>query len=216
MAKFILQLVAIASLAMSVQVQADGISSAEKVYADVNKSIMMIFNIKNHDYNKPVGYGSSVAITKNILATNCHVALKTDESVVKINKQFKSTTLIYKNELQDLCLLKISEKTLSPVRLRNASTVRIGEEVFTIGSPKGFERTISRGIISNKIKYQTTAILQTDASISPGSSGGGLFDTHSRLIGITFSKNEGEGAEGLGFALPTELISAIIHHLQTV
>jgi S1-C subfamily serine protease len=88
--------------------------------------------------------------------------------------------------------------------------VHIGEEVFTIGSPKGYEKSISRGIISNKIKFKDTSILQTDASISPGSSGGGLFDTKSHLIGITFLKNEAAGSEGIGFAIPAELIKGLV------
>jgi serine protease Do len=175
----------------------------------------MIFDIKNHNYKNPVEYGSAVAIAKDILATNCHVALKGDEQLIKINTKLVPSTLLYMDERQDLCLLKISEKILIPVKFRSANSVRIGEEVFTIGSPKGYERTISRGIISNKIKYKMTSILQTDAAISPGSSGGGLFDTKSHLVGITFLKNKGEGVEGIGFALPTELIVSIVNQLET-
>ncbi len=193
---------------------ADGISSAEKVYKDVSNSIFMILDIRNHDYNHPVDFGSAVAVTQDLLATNCHIALKGEEQLVKMDSTLLPTTLLYKDENQDLCLLKINKKILKPVTLRSANTVRIGEEVFTIGSPKGYERTISRGIISNKIKYKTTAILQTDAAISPGSSGGGLFDTESHLIGLTFSKNLGRGSEGIGFALPAELITSVVSELE--
>lgn len=199
---------------LSGTLHADGISAAEKVYRDVNNSIFMVFDIKNNDYQHPVNFGSSVAVAKNILATNCHVALGGDIRVVKINQKLEPATLLYKNENDDICLLKIAAHSLHPVALRAAKTVRIGEEVFTIGSPKGYEKTISRGIISNKIKFKDTAILQTDAAISPGSSGGGLFDTTSHLIGITFSKNEARGAEGIGFAVPTELISVILRKYQ--
>ncbi len=202
-------------LLLAGQLHADGISSAEQVYKEVNASIFMIFDVKNHNYKNPIEYGSAVAVTKDILATNCHVALQGDEHVIKINDKLVPTTLLYANEAQDMCLLRISKKILKPVTLRGANSVRIGEEVFTIGSPKGYERTISRGIISNKIKYNKTSILQTDAAISQCSSGGGLFDTKSHLIGITFLKNEGAGAEGIGFALPTELIVSIVDELKT-
>jgi serine protease Do len=67
-------------------------------------------------------------------------------------------------------------------------------------------KNISKGIISNKYEKNGIAILQTTAAISPGSSGGGLFDKNRNLIGITFLKDEEKGAEGLGFAIPTELI----------
>ena len=215
MFKKLLLFMTLVSLSCTESLYADGISAAEKVYQDVNTSIFMIFDIKNHDYKNPVEYGSAVAIAKDILATNCHVALKGDEQLIKIDTKLMPTTLLYMDELQDLCLLKISEKILRPVKLRSANSVRIGEEVFTIGSPKGYERTISRGIISNKIKYKMTSILQTDAAISPGSSGGGLFDTHSHLIGITFLKNEGAGVEGIGFALPTELIATVVNKINS-
>jgi serine protease Do len=193
---------------------ADGISAAEKVYKDVSESIFMVLDIHNNDFEHPVNFGSAVAVAKNILATNCHVTKHGNLRVVKVNQRLEPATLIYENVDDDMCFLKIASNSLHPVNLRAATTVRIGEEVFTIGSPKGYEKTIARGIISNKIKFKDTSILQTDAAISPGSSGGGLFDTKSHLIGITFSKNQGEGAEGLGFALPTEMIAAVLKKLM--
>jgi serine protease Do len=195
---------------------ADGISSAEKVYQDVNNSIFMIFETNKSDPKKVVAYGSGVAVSTNIIATNCHIALKADTSFVKIQKTFQPATLIYKDEADDICLLKIPENTLTAVSFRSANSVRIGEEVYTIGSPRGYEKSISRGIISNKIKFKNTSILQTDASLSPGSSGGGLFDTKSHLIGMTFLKNESTGAEGIGFAVPAEIIKALVAKAKTL
>jgi serine protease Do len=199
------------SINFSHSVFADGISSAEKVYKDVNKSIFMVFDVNRSDIKKPIAFGSAVAVAKNILATNCHVALQGEIRLIKLKSQsYQEATLIYKDVPDDICLLKIPEKTLIAVSFRAANNVRIGEEVFTIGSPRGYEKTISRGIISNKIKYKESSILQTDASISPGSSGGGLFDTKSHLIGITFLKNEAAGSEGIGFAIPSDIINSLV------
>jgi serine protease Do len=189
---------------------ADGISSAEKVYQNVSNSIFMVFETNKIDPKKVVVYGSGVAVSKNIIATNCHIALKADNSFVKFKKTYLPATLIYKDEADDICLLKVAKNTLIPVSFRSANSVKIGEEVYSIGSPRGYEKSISRGIISNKIKFKDTAILQTDASLSPGSSGGGLFDTQSHLIGMTFLKNESTGAEGIGFAVPAEIIKALV------
>jgi serine protease Do len=217
MATFIKPISLIALLfAMISPIHADGISAAEKVYQNVNNSIFMIFETNKSDPNKVVSYGSGVAVSKNIIATNCHVALKADTSFVKIQKKFQPATLIYKDEADDICLLKIPENTLIAVSFRSANSVKIGEEVYTIGSPRGYEKSISRGIISNKIKFKNTAILQTDASISPGSSGGGLFDTKSHLIGMTFLKNESTGAEGIGFAVPAEIIKDLVIKAKTI
>jgi serine protease Do len=199
---------------LSTFAQADGISSAEKVYAEVNNAIFMVFDVKDNNVSKPIDYGSAVAVAKDVVATNCHVALQGDARLIKRGDKLLPATLIYKDELNDICLLQIADKTLKPVSFRAASTVRIGEEVFTIGSPRGYEKSIARGIISNKIKFKDSFILQTDAATSPGSSGGGLFDTDSRLIGITFAKNEAMGSEGIGFAIPAEMIAAVVKKLN--
>jgi serine protease Do len=198
------------------QLLADEIPPAEKVYSDVNHSVFIIFDIKNNDFKHPVNYGSSIAVASDVVATNCHVALDGDERLIKIHDRFEKGTLIYKNEPDDLCLLRVAENDLKAVKFRPATSVKIGEQVFTIGSPKGYENSISEGIISNKIKYKNTSILQTDAAISPGSSGGGLFDTKSHLIGITFSKNEGAATEGIGFALPAEIVAAVVKKMNLI
>ena len=76
----------------------------------------------------------------------------------------------------------------------SSSELEVGQQVFAIGSPRGLEHTLTRGIISalRETKTKTSRLIQTDAAISPGSSGGGLFDQEARLIGITTF-----GAEGL-------------------
>jgi serine protease Do len=211
MRKIISSIVFLTSLACSISSGfADAISAAERVYQDVNNSIFMVFEFNKSDLNKVIAYGSGVAVAKNIIATNCHVALKAEARYVKIHNRLEEAALIYQNVPDDICLLKIRNNNLTPVSIRSANSVHIGEEVYTIGSPKGYEKSISRGIISNKIKYKKSSILQTDASISPGSSGGGLFDTQSHLIGITFLKNESVGSEGIGFAIPAEMIKASV------
>ena len=76
----------IALLVTPLPLFADGVSAAEQVYQDVNKSVFMIFDIKDHNYKAPVEFGSGIAITRDIIATNCHVALKGDDHLVKIEK----------------------------------------------------------------------------------------------------------------------------------
>ncbi|MDR3478504.1 MAG: serine protease [Gammaproteobacteria bacterium] len=195
--------------AISLPLYADGISSAEKVYADVNQSIFTILDVKNSDKTKAVAYGSAVAVKSNLLATNCHV-LKGDQQLVKIGKNVFPSRLVSKDEASDICLIAVEGKKFKPVKFRSSKSVRIGEEVYTIGSPKGYEKSISRGIISNEITYRNGKVLQTDAAISPGSSGGGLFDTKGNLIGLTFLKDEGVATEGIGFAVPTEVITVLL------
>jgi len=190
------------------------VSSAQTVYKQVSKSIFTIFGIAPEGKDKGVALGSAVAIDKNILATNCHVAMAGTYLVVYINDIRKRGELYYYDQRNDLCLVKVPGTIFSPVNIRQSNTVSIGEEVFAVGNPEGFEKTISRGIISNEIKFKNTVILQTDAAISPGSSGGGLFDEDGNLIGITFLKDVEKDATNIGFAIPTELITEAMQQEQ--
>lgn len=176
--------------------------TAQQVYQKVKGSIYTLYSLDFHT-KRVKARGSAVAIGKTILATNCHVALSGDYLVLKLHnqKKHKVARLFYKNEKQDLCLIEIPGANFTPVKIRPSATVKIGEEVYAIGNPKGTEKSLSKGIISNKHKVKGGVWLQTDAAIYFGSSGGGLFDTEGRLIGIT-TKMGGN----FGFAIPTEWI----------
>jgi S1-C subfamily serine protease len=101
-----------------------------------------------------------------------------------------------------------SGPTLSPVRIALSSTVATGERVYAIGAPEGLELTFSEGVVSSLRETEGVHIIQTSAPISPGSSGGGLFDAQGNLIGITtFQLKEGQS---LNFALPGEWVSALL------
>ena len=145
-------------------------------------------------------------MTENILATNCHVA-PLGEFLVKVDGGFKKGFLSFQDKRHDLCLLKINDIKLRPVEMRDSSSVNIGEDAFAIGSPNGLEKSISRGIISNKYKFRHGSVLQTDATISVGSSGGGLFDDQGKLIGIT---RAGHRYKDIAFTIPTEWIEVVL------
>lgn len=182
--------------------------NAEQVYAKVKDSIYTLYGV-NFKTKKAVARGSAVAVTKAILATNCHVAMMGNFLVVKIDDSNRVGRLLYKDEKQDLCLVEVPGVTFQPVAIRDSSQVKIGEVVFAVGNPQGTEKTLSQGIISNRHNVDGGVWLQTDATISFGSSGGGLFDAQGELIGIT-SKMGGN----FGFATPTEWILSVLHPEQ--
>ena len=129
--------------------------------------------------------------------------------------------LTAQNETRDLCVLFVDELSIppaaKPVPLGVARNVSIGEEVYAIGAPRGLELSLSRGIISQlrgEGGKRAAPILQTDAAISPGSSGGGLFDQDGKLIGITTFKALGTGTEGLSFAIPVEWVVELTASLE--
>jgi hypothetical protein len=179
--------------------------NAEQVYAKVKDSVYTVYGV-DFKTQKAIARGSAVAVTTSILATNCHVVLAGNLVFVKQDTQKRSALILYRDEKQDLCLLTVPGLHFSPVSLRDSSDVKIGETVFAIGNPQGTEKTLSQGIISNRHQLDGGIWLQTDANVSFGSSGGGLFDQAGELIGIT-SKMGGS----FGFATPTEWIMQVLN-----
>ncbi len=157
---------------------------AKDIYKDTKQSIFTVYSTTS-DTKRILSFGSAVAVTPNILATNCHIFITGDRQLVEINEKRTPAKLVYQDSRQDLCLLKIPKANFKPVKMYNANEIEIGEEVYAIGNPIGLDKSLSRGIISNKHIWRGGTLLQTDASISKGSSGGGLFDNQGRLIGIT-------------------------------
>ncbi len=181
-----------------------GGNSAEQVFESAWRSLVVI---KDDE-----GQGSGVIIRSNIVATNCHVIDGGGDIVVyKHNNRRASTdttftaTVYKRDNKHDLCLLRVAGLQGSPAHIREYETLKIGENTYALGSPQGFDLSLSTGIISQLRQGATNRYIQTDAAISPGSSGGGLFDSNGKLIGILTSKIPDESAEGIGFAIPAEL-----------
>jgi S1-C subfamily serine protease len=146
--------------------------------------------------------GSAVAISENELLTNCHV-VKGASAVVLLREGSKQVAkVISANPDADRCILAISGNLPSWVKVRPYADVKVGEHAYTIGTPKGLELTLAEGIVSSKRSADGTRYIQTSAPISPGSSGGGLFDAQGNLIGITtFMLKD---SQNLNFAIAAE------------
>jgi serine protease Do len=164
------------------------------------------------DAERPVGLGSAVVIGPGRLITNCHVLVKSKAVYVRRENVMYQATLEHADAPRDLCQLQVAKFEAPAVQLRPASELKVGERVFAIGNPKGLEVTLSDGLISGLRSLTDSSVgpgtlVQTSAALSPGSSGGGLFDAEGRLIGITtFGWRD---AQNLNIALPTEWISEI-------
>ena len=150
-----------------------------------------------------IAQGSAVAVTKKQLLTNCHVIEGRALVLIKQGDKLTRANVFAGDSQTDRCILSVEDENLHPVQgFRKYENLMVGEEVYTIGSPSGLESTLGQGIISGLRRLDKQRLIQTTAPISPGSSGGGLFDHSGNLVGITtFMVNEGQS---LNFAIATE------------
>ncbi|WP_294820094.1 S1C family serine protease [uncultured Flavobacterium sp.] len=156
------------------------------------------------------GHGSGCFITNDgYIVTNFHVVSANDKLTVvtKDGKEY-SAKLIRKNEYSDLALLKVEGAFVHAFLLPDTKNYRIGDEIFAIGTPKSIElgQSLSKGIISGFRTHEKNNLIQTDASVNGGNSGGALVNKNGEFIGVVNAKVFGVGVEGLGFSIPAETI----------
>jgi len=175
------------------------------VFASAWCSVVVVRNGDNQ--------GSGVIVRPNIVATNCHVvAGHNNINVYKASNRHANTetafpaTIRQSDEGNDFCLLDVNGLRGVPVKVRQYDTLSVGEDVYALGAPYGLKLSLSAGVISQLRNADGSRLIQTDAAISPGSSGGGLFDGDSNLIGITHLKICDKSVEGIGFAIPADLV----------
>lgn len=167
------------------------------------------------------GAGSGVVITSDgYIVTNNHViAGATNINVTLSNGEKYTATLRGTDPTNDVAVIKIDATGLTPAVLGTSSSLVVGETAIAIGNPLGeLGGTVTDGIISAlerqvTVEGEKMTLLQTNAAVSPGNSGGGLFNSKGELIGIVNSKSIGSGAEGLGFAIPIDTAKPIIEEL---
>jgi len=154
------------------------------------------------------GRGSGVVIAQGEVITNCHVTKAGKTLRVKHGKQRYEARLRHADRDRDLCQLSTRGLAAAPSKLGEIKSLKVGARVVAVGAPRGLELTISEGLVSALRDFgDGVNIIQTTAPISPGSSGGGLFDEAGRLIGITtFYVDDGQN---LNFALPVDWIAEL-------
>lgn len=174
-----------------------------------------------------LGIGTGIVVASNgYILSNEHVTggrYSTCYITLENNKKYRGIVVWSDSDL-DLSITKIDEKNLTSISLGNSDKIRIGENVYAIGNPIGFEfrRTVTSGIISSKnrsIKLEDnnknaymSDLIQTDATINPGNSGGPLIYSNGDVIGINTVKIT--SAEGIGFAIPINVVKPIIESFK--
>ncbi len=167
------------------------------------------------------GSGSGVILTEDgYIATCAHVMEGAKKITVTLNDDTSyEAAIIGVDSRNDLAIIKIDASGLTFATLGDSEMLTVGEDVIAIGNPLGELRgTATSGIISAvrrtiEVEGNSMELIQTDAAISPGNSGGGLFNASGRLIGIVNAKVSDTSAEGLGFAIPVNSVMKEINDL---
>jgi S1-C subfamily serine protease len=145
--------------------------------------------------------GSAVAVSEHLLLTNCHVVKGAQLIKIIQDHTVADAKLAAADLAADRCVLRADTITLVPIAgIRPFNDLAVGERVFAIGAPVGLEKTLSDGLLSGLRHVPGRNLVQTSAAISPGSSGGGLFDERGNLIGITTLQLVGT-VQNLNFAV---------------
>lgn len=166
--------------------------------------------------------GSGFVIDKSgYIITNNHVVRDAEEIIVRFSdrREFKAE-VIGKDDRSDVALLKVDADDLPVVKLGDSHNLRVGEWVMAIGSPFGFDHSVSVGVVSaigrNLPSENYVPFIQTDVAINPGNSGGPLFNLEGEVVGINsqiYSRTG--GFMGLSFAIPVSLAVDVVQQLKS-
>jgi tetratricopeptide (TPR) repeat protein len=175
-----------------------------QVFDQVKDSVVVVVTLDAQ--GKVKSLGSGVLLSSGRVATNCHVVEDGVSYRVGRGDQLVSATLYAEDADKDICILNAKGLEGKPAQLGKATNLKVGDPVYAVGAPQGLELSLSDGIVA-QLRGGPPPFIQTTAAISPGSSGGGLFDKEGRLVGLTTLYIE--GGQNLNFAMPVEWIGAI-------
>ena len=207
--------------------------SVKDVCAKVAASVVEIETEFKNSYGfyqyVSAGAGSGVIISKDgYLITNNHVIFNSntnavaDNVTVRLNNgtEYKAK-IIGRDADADIALLKVDAKDLAPAVVGDSSKIAVGETVIAVGNPLGeLGGTVTCGIISAtnreiSVENNRMNLIQIDAAVNPGNSGGGMFNMKGELVGIVNSGVTGSDVDGLGFGIPINDATAVIEELKT-
>ena len=208
------------------------INSITDVLANNFNSVVGVSKLKENgnsvflmNASEELGLGTGMIVSKKgYILTNEHVSGDTSCYITLPEGNVTKGKVVWSDETSDLSIVKINENVKNSIEFGNSDQIAIGETVYAIGNPIGYEfqRTVTKGIISAlnrtiKLKEKEdylymSNLIQTDATINPGNSGGPLINEKGEVIGINSIKIT--SADGIGFAIPINVIRPIVAKLE--
>jgi putative serine protease PepD len=201
-----------------------GNMTAKQVYNEAKDSVAYI----QAQTSQGTATGSGFVVTADgKIITNEHVVDGAQTVTVKlgVNGRAQTAQVLAADASKDLALLKIDQSNLKPLSFADSSRVEVGDNVFAIGNPYGLDHTLTSGIVSALDRdidapdgTPIKDVIQTDAALNPGNSGGALIDSSGQVIGVnsqiaSASSTESEaGNVGIGFAIPSNTVKAFVEN----
>src|SRR5690348_13097456 len=173
--------------------------SAKDVFNQVSSSVVRV-SVMDASGSKPIDSLSGVVVATGIVLTNCHVAVRGTTLSVKVGSDWRPATMQIADEQLNLCRLSVPGLDAPQATLGSVWSLRAGQRVLAVGAPLAGEASMREGIVTALAQVDHGTVIQTNAPIAAGWSGGGLFDLSGRLVGIaTFHHPYGAN---LNIALP--------------
>ena len=212
--------------------------TSRQVYEGAKGSVAFITSRMTEQSSGPFGQsrsgvatGSGFVVSKDgYVVTNAHVVDGASSVKVKIGDgDTKTAKVIGKDNSSDIALLKVDpgDQNLQPLPLADSGALHVGDPTFAIGSPYGLERTLTTGVVSALNRqisapngFSIDGVIQTDAALNPGNSGGPLLNSAGQVIGVnsqieSASSGAGQTASnsGIGFAVPSNTVKSVVRQL---
>ncbi|PPD02660.1 MAG: hypothetical protein CTY29_12285 [Methylobacter sp.] len=178
---------------------------AEGLFKQVSPSIVTIRTYDEEGHQQ--GQGSGVVVDKGKIVTNCHVVREANNLKVFNDSQEYTASWTLTDPSRDICILTANSLEAPSIKIRKINDVKIGEAIFAVGNPLGFGLSVTAGLVSSISPYRDEQTIVASVPLSPGSSGGGLFDTRGRLLGITTAILT--AGQNLNIVLPADWITEL-------
>ena len=203
--KWLLLIAIMFAVVFSAQAQTD--DPGKNIYASSEESVFLIY--VNDASGTPTALGSGFLVAPQLLVTNLHV-VEGGEPVLAVGPARIPIKIVFTDAVNDLAVVSVGTSLTSTPLLLASGEVRPGEQVYTIGNPKGLEKTISQGIISGLRERDGRKLIQVTAPISHGSSGGPILNTKGEVVGVAVGMLE--DGQNLNFAVPVAYVRALLAH----
>ena len=210
------------------EVKTVSITENDSIKESINKVYNSAVYIESYNGSKTIGSGSGFVYKTDdnygYILTNQHVINDSNKiEVINIEGKVSTAKLLGEDEYSDIAVLRISkDDVLQVAELGKSEDSELGDTIFTVGSPLGkdYIGTVTKGIISGKNRSVVTntqyvmEVIQLDAALNPGNSGGPLVNINGQVIGINALKLVESEVEGMGFAIPIEIVNTIAEKLE--